>query len=123
MINWLERQAERYVVWCLARRARRDGHDVEHVRTFAQRALAQLPADITAMCVYQESEAAVLTKRLGRRYDPGLALNEATNRALDAKQAAVVTTLSATQLAALEVQKQTVRRIVERMPSKGDHSL
>lgn len=61
---------------------------------------------ITAL--YQDTEAEFFKSRLERRYDIGLALNEAANRAIDAKKVY----LTSNQRAALRLQQGTLQRWV-----------
>jgi hypothetical protein len=84
MFNWLERQAARFIVWRHVCRNRPE--DRRLVQGFVTNALGHVTNDIAAMLEYQATEAEILNRRLGRRYDPGMAVNEATERALKAKQ-------------------------------------
>lgn len=83
--RWLLAYAGRAVVWSLTRLARHYAIPRDLVLKTAATMVRRLEADISAMCSYQKSEAQILSERLGRRYDPGMALNEATERALTLK--------------------------------------
>ena len=55
-------------------------------RKILQTQLSALSEDVCQAVFYQMGEAKILDARLGRRYDPGMALGEATKRALEAKR-------------------------------------
>jgi hypothetical protein len=61
--------------------------------------------------IWQRGEAEILDARLARRFDPGVALNEAFNRAVTAKRA-LRDLYTDRQEAALKVQIDTLRRIL-----------
>jgi hypothetical protein len=54
----------------------------------ARREIAGIRDNMAAFHQYQVDEAGILNERLMRRFDPQMALNEATNRAIAAKKAA-----------------------------------
>jgi hypothetical protein len=79
------------------------------------RELAAVPASIVEHYRYQDREARILNDRLARRYDPGQAVNEAAQRAIQAKQASGERSpdnLTDKQKLALEVQKAHLQRVV-----------
>jgi hypothetical protein len=90
----------------------------EQIRRLAGRELAAVAESIRAFDAYQATEADILNARLSRRFDPGMALNEAAERAIAAKKAAkaehTIKELTPTQQKALEFQKQYLQRIVDR---------
>lgn len=67
-----------------------------------------------ARATYRKTETDILAESLTRRFDVGSALNEATNRAIEAKKAAreEISELSGSQNKALEFQKQYLARIL-----------
>lgn len=89
---------------------RREGRNRQNVTRIAHRELSAISEAFS----YHESEVKVLGERLGRRFDQGMALNEAANRAIAAKKTAETegNGLSSNQKAALEFQKQYLDRIV-----------
>ena len=80
------------------------------------RELAAVPASIVEHYRYQDREARILNDRLARRYDPGQAVNEAANRAIQAKQASGERSpdnLTDKQKLALEFQKAHLQRVIK----------
>lgn len=102
----------RFYAWFLVRGAIRRGWDATEARRIAKREIEAVPESILAHFVYQKSEADILSERLARRYDPGMALSEAANRAIAQKQAARDPQLTSRQLAALKVQEETLNRAI-----------
>lgn len=63
-------------------------------------------SDVLAMFEHRRTETDILYKRLTRRFDPGMAMNEAYNRAMEDRKAAMATGgLTYSQDLALERQK------------------
>lgn len=60
----------------------------DRVGTLLDREIAALAPSVEAYLTHQRTEIEILRARLARRYDPGAALNEATERAIKAKQIA-----------------------------------
>lgn len=56
-------------------------------RGFLHNMLARIPADLRTSIEFTVTETEILSKRLAQRFDPGMALNEATERAMAAKKA------------------------------------
>lgn len=118
MLDLIEKYAARVFTWALVRQAERRGLNLHTARAVAQREVAAISATIRESECWQMDEQRILTERLGRRYDLGMAMNESANRALEAKKAAKagadVPRLTAGQEAALKVQQETLERIVRR---------
>lgn len=89
---WLDNRvrilAERALVNIYLRRSARQGWNLPRAHQFVHDALVAIDTDLEAMSLFHKSEQQILSERLGRRYDPGAALNEAAERALAAKRAA-----------------------------------
>lgn len=117
--DWLMRAG----VWlvCLAARrtfARDDITDVPTDRATRKKAEGLLrdeimaaPRNVVYALTWLDAEAALLSARLTRRYDPSMALNEALARSVEAKKAAEREGMGLTskQLAAMEWRKQRMR--------------
>lgn len=69
------------------------------------------PRNVAVAMRWQNAEAALISARLARRYDPSMALNEAMARSVEAKKAAEAEGMGLTskQLAAMEWRKQKMR--------------
>lgn len=69
------------------------------------------PRNVVEALTWLDAEAALLSARLTRRYDPSMALNEAMARSVEAKKAAEREGMGLTskQLAAMEWRKQKMR--------------
>ena len=96
---------------------RASGNDKTRVRALFYREMDAISSNVQSFVKYQTDEAEILNARLSRRYDPGMAVNEAANRAIEAKKAAREPSpdnLTAKQKMALEVQKQYLQRVIER---------
>ena len=122
MNRFIERLAARLYVWALT-------HDLmaippddapnwtppmekREVMRLIERELGAIRTSIIEHYRYQDREQRILSERLTRRYDVGMAMNEATNRAIEAKKAAGEPNpdnLSPKQKMALEVQAQTLK--------------
>lgn len=114
MMNWIRRAAECVLIWCICREAEKRGVDLGIMRTSARHYVERAWGDALDSASFHRTEVEILEARLRRRYDPGMALNEAANRAMQDKAAArQAIPLSSKQLAALEVQKQYLDRIVK----------
>jgi hypothetical protein len=89
--------------------------DPVEVEQLAWRELRAIEASILAHYDFQNREQRILTERLGRRFDLGLALNEAAARAIAEKHAIVPPGYpTPRQLDALEVQAETLMATVRR---------
>lgn len=112
---WLTKLFGTLYVWSILRECRNVGWDVGKARDVARREVWAVPESIRAYFLHQKTEADILTERLGRRYDLGSALNEAANRAMEDKRVQrEAQPLTATQEAALKVQREYLQHIVER---------
>jgi hypothetical protein len=60
--------------------------DLDFARRVLKSQLEALAEDVIPAIVFQLNEVEILDQRLARRYDPGLALQEATNRAIAEKR-------------------------------------
>lgn len=106
----------RLYIWALVRDLLADPPedvtlDKREVRRLAWRELSAIRASIVEHWRYQDREARILNDRLSRRYDPGMAVNEAANRAIQAKRAAGERSpdnLTDKQKLALKLQQDTV---------------
>lgn len=81
LLSWASDNME----WALMRLARRYPMPKDILRTKVRLMIGTLQRDVEQLATFYESEVQIQTRRLGRRYDPGMALNEATERALKAK--------------------------------------
>lgn len=105
----------RLYVWALVREIMAPNLDVpldaREARRLVWRELGAIRETVIEHARYQDREARILNDRLSRRYDPGMAVNEAANRAIAAKQAAgerSPDTLTDKQKLALQLQERTV---------------
>lgn len=94
-------------------------HHLPNLPTFASAArdeLERVPETALSRATYHKSESDMYAEKLGRRFDVGAMLNEATNRAIEMKKAArqQVPTLSGSQQASLEYQKKYLSNILKR---------
>lgn len=116
--QWFTSQAlwmsGRLMTWAHMRMAEDRDWDPEIVKRVSQSEQNAIWDQVRAVIKYQAGEVEMLEARLSRRFDPGMALNEAANRAMVQKQAARDPQLTAGQLMALKVQEETVNRWVER---------
>lgn len=107
--DWMMRAG----VWlvCLAARRtfRRDEWD--EARGPIRDEIMAAPRNVSEAMTRVDAEAALLSARLTRRYDPSMALNEAMARSVEAKKAAEREGMGLTskQLAAMEWRKQKMR--------------
>lgn len=103
------------LVWTLAREAKRKGWDRVKANESARKQVVESIQNWREQVLYGQREDFITAARLNRRFDPGMTLNEVTNRAIAQKQAARVQEngpqLSYTQLAALKVQKEYLERV------------
>lgn len=105
----------RIYCWLLCRHAALVGYDKTETKRIVTRELAAITESVTTHFEFQQREVVILTARLRRRYDIGMAMNESTQRAqlLRAADGAKDTpVLSASQTAALEYQKKYLQGIV-----------
>lgn len=114
MIDWLISKLMPVKVWLLMREAKRLGWNLSETERLAKRELDAVQESIRAHFEYQISEVEILSQRLGRRYDPGMALNEAANRAIAQKQAARDPQLTSRQKLALKFQEEELKRRIDR---------
>lgn len=70
--------------------------------------------NVSAYISFQKSEKEILTERLGRRYDIGLAMNESAQRAMEEKKYYMLRELSGKQKAALEFQAKYLQSLVNK---------
>ncbi len=114
MIDFIEKWSARVLVWALCRQAEGRNWDLQVARRVANREVRAISETIGAAACWHKSETEILTERLGRRYDLGMALSESANRAIAQKQAARDPQLTERQKMALKVQEETLQRIVAR---------
>ena len=115
MIAYIRRLVASIYVWALCREAESEGRDLEDARRIFRREVDAVPESYAYHRAYQDGEQAILEERLSRRYDLGMALNEAAQRAIaDKAVAREAPKLSANQLKALEFQKDYLKRLVDR---------
>lgn len=114
MIDWMIAKLMRVKIWTLMRSGKRRGWNSKETERLAKRELAAVQESIRAHFEYQTSEADILSERLSRRYDPGMALNEAANRAMVQKQAARDPQLTDRQKLALKFQEEELKRRIAR---------
>ena len=82
----------------------------DRVGALLDREIAALGPSVEAYLTHQKTEIEILSARLSRRYDPGAALNEATERAIEAKK-----TVMACHVVQGEVVPDLFRRVNEKM--------
>lgn len=115
MISYVRRLAEAAYIWSVTRQIYPGGpHSRTEVVELLTREVAEIPQNVREAMNYQDREQAVLKARLSRRFDLGLALNEAANRAIAEKQDLQKPQLSAKQQAALKFQEEYLQRVVDR---------
>ena len=72
--------------WALLRKLDLMGYPQrDRVSALLKREIAAIGPSVEGYLTYQKTEIEILSERLSRRYDPGAALNEATERAIRAK--------------------------------------
>ena len=74
--------------WALVRKLDLMGYpqrDCDRVTALVRREIDAIGPSVEGYLTYQKTEIEILSERLSRRYDPGAALNEATERAIRAK--------------------------------------
>ncbi len=81
-----------------------------------EREVTAVADSVFAYAEWQKEEVAILTDRLTRRYDVGMAMNEATQRAMKARaeaqiDEAPIRELTANQRKALAFQEQYLKRV------------
>lgn len=82
--------AERLGHWGLLRKLDLMGYPQrDRVSALLKREIAAIGPSVEAYLTHQKTEIEILSARLSRRYDPGAALNEATDRAIVAKKLAM----------------------------------
>lgn len=92
--HWLE-IAGRLGKWALLNKLDLMGYPQrDRVGALLDREIAALGPSVEAYLTHQKTEIEILRARLSRRYDPGAALNEATERAIKAKGVAMRATAS-----------------------------
>lgn len=76
--------------WALLRKLDLMGYPQrDRVGALLDREIAAIAPSVEAYLTHQRTEIEILSARLSRRYDPGAALNEATERAIRAKDTAM----------------------------------
>lgn len=110
-LGWIKRRGRAVYLWALVSEQPTE-IDRQKFSALAGREIDAIRETVVAHFDYQDSEARILSERLARRYDPGMALNEATNRALEAKAAAKTAGMGLTdkQKFALEFQAKSQLR-------------
>lgn len=102
--------------WSVAKHAANAGYDLAEAARLAVRETLAVKESVVAHFEYQKTEQDILSERLARRYDIGMAMNEAANCAIVQKAAAKEDPrnppLTSRQQAALEFQKEYLARIV-----------
>ena len=92
--------------------------DMSLIHRIAQREVNAVNESIRSSIEWHTSEVDILTARLTRRYDVGMAMNEATQRAMDARKAAWtdhdIIPMTGRQNAALAFQEMMLKRNQER---------
>ena len=78
MMHWIERQAARILSWAIARR-------LGIPRPLIDREVAAIGNTVVGGAEWFEREVDILSTRLTRRFDVGMAMNEATQRAMQAR--------------------------------------
>jgi hypothetical protein len=114
---FLRRQAGRAYVALLVREAKERGFEPVKARRLAWSEVAAIPDTLVAHFDYQKSEATILSERLARRFDPGMAVNEAAQRAIAAKKAAGQPSpdnLTDKQRLGLELQEQHLKEVIRK---------
>jgi len=108
---WMQRAGEAALVFGLTLEAKRDWGSAAGLA--AEREVKECRRNVAEFLRNQKTEADILNERLTRRYDPALALVEATNRAIEQKKTdrSHVYDLTTKQLGALEMQRQQLDRI------------
>lgn len=123
IILWFIRRASAIHLWLLVRWARNLGWDASDAWRIAKRELAAVPDSMNGHFAWLVSEREIITARLVRRFDIGLAMNEATNRALEERARLIAEEgispeptpiLSETQRAALKFQEEYLQIIARR---------
>lgn len=113
IVGWIRYLAERLVIWAVVKQCRT--HPAIETRRIATREIEALRESVNIHFEYQDREQSILTARLTRRYDVGLAMNEATVRAQEQRRKDgtlhEIQQLTPRQQAALEFQKQYLARI------------
>lgn len=113
---FIERIARRLLIWALDRRLARECYFEPHnLYPVIEREIRAIEKTIAAAAEWQVDEIKVLTERLTRRYDVGMAMNEATQRAQEARKKAGLEPegmpLTGAQKAALRVQQEYLAKI------------
>jgi hypothetical protein len=121
MNRWLLTISAKVYAWALERDLTRP--DLEkplpkgEVRRLAWREITAIRESILAHFDYQDREQRILSDRLARRFDLGMALNEAANRAIGEKKATMnpagLNYPTPQQQAALDLQARTLQERVK----------
>lgn len=116
MIGPIERLARRLLIWAMDRRiAALCEFPPGNLYGVIEREVASIDTSIAVAAEWHFDEVEILTARLTRRYDVGMAMNEATQRAQAARRARGEEPdgpqLTANQKAALKFQVQYLKRI------------
>lgn len=108
--KWAYRIASRVIVWSVVELSERPKEEAARI---ARREVDAIRDSLEGHFEFQASEQKILDARLSRRFDPGMALNEAATRAIAAKKE-LRDQVSPSQKAALKVQQEYLQRIVDR---------
>jgi hypothetical protein len=116
VITWLARQSMRLTIATHIKRAKASGEWSEKFEQFLRSEMQAYYHHCLSRASHYDSEVDIVSDRLSRRYDPGMALNEATERALAKKREDSTTKeiqpLTHAQMKALEFQKAYLKNIV-----------
>jgi hypothetical protein len=114
MMGWVSRQLQRFYISALVREIVEIDSKIDSkiVKPLVEAELTGIRRSIIDTYHYRDREQRLINERLTRRFDISQAMNEATNRAIAAKQAAGamrdVPQLTGKQQLALELQQATL---------------
>jgi hypothetical protein len=118
LVGLIKRWSGAIYAWASLYECCAHGLEREQTKKLIAREMDEIQITAVKAFEFQLSEQNILSERLGRRYDLGMALNESANRALAAKKAAKtegeVPKLTGSQLAALRYQEKYLQDIVRK---------
>lgn len=118
LVGLIKRWSGAIYAWASLYECVSHGLDREQAKGVIAREMAEIQTTAVKAFEFQLSEQNILSERLGRRYDLGMALNESANRALAQKKVAMteseVPKLTGSQLAALKYQEKYLQDLVEK---------
>lgn len=120
MRKWIKKVSGSIYAWCVAKDAEVQGYRYTDSKKIADREIAAISESLAKHFDWQDREQRILSERLGRRYDLGMALNESANRAIkerDKDAAKAAPQLTGSQLKALEFQKRYLQNVVAESPN------